>query len=444
MLRRMLRKARSWVGTLMLHRVLRRIELGTLTLTYSDTGERHTFGDARGPVHASLVIHDRHLAWEILTLSELGLGMGYVRGGWTSQSPYHVLLVLMLNESKLRSVIMRGYRLDPAAFRTVSRLRRNVCRSRLIEHCREQIGLTYDVGNDFYRWMLGPSMTYSCAIWPREDATLEEAQQYKMDIILDKLGIEPGHSVLDIGCGWGTLCAHIADRTGARVRGIGLSRNQIEGCRERFPHLDFAYLDYREETGRYDRIVSVGMVEHVGPENLPLYCDRLVELLVPGGRCLIHWVGPWNDILIDERRSRHPNWASVLMPGAESPTHSQLIAAAMNTGQLRLLHVETFGIHYARTGEHWLENLEAHREEILERYPLEVLKSHAYAWQLGRAALETGYGLVQMVLERRPYGAPVWTSAVDASAARASALSGRREVERVHRMGTDGRSVNSP
>jgi len=421
----MLRAIQSAVGKAILHRLLRRIEVGGLTLTYASSGRTHFFGDMGSPTQGSMTILDDHLAWEVVTLSELGLGMGYVEHKWESESPYHAILVLLLNEKQMRRVMMKGYRWDLRALRMVAGLQEKIAHNDVIEHCREQIGLTYDTGNDFYEWMLGDSMTYSCAIWPHEDASLEEAQNHKFDVIIDKLDIRPEHRVLDIGCGWGTLCHRIRARTGADVRGIALSRKQISGCRERHPDIDFEYRDYREETGTYDRIVSVGMVEHVGPNQLPRFCEALVDLLAPGGLSLIHWVGPWDNILIDEHKTRHPNWASILMPNAESPTHSQLISAAMGTGHLRLLHTETFGIHYARTGEQWLANLARHREEILERYPEGVLRSHEYAWQLGRAALETGYCLVQMVFERAPYGSSLARSVVDPSRARAGALHGR-------------------
>lgn len=413
-----LRSVQSLLGKKVLHRLLGRIDIGRLTIRYESSGETHRFGHQDAVPYASMTVRDDHVPWEILTLSELGLGLAYVKGRWTSDSPYRVLLVLMLNERRLRRFLMRSYRFDTGALRLVLGNKRRTSRNHLVDHCRKEVARTYDTGNDFYRWMLGPSMTYSCAIWPHRDATLEEAQEHKMDVIVDKLDIRPDHRVLDIGCGWGTLCAHIAQRTGASVRGIALSRNQIRGCEESFPQLDFDYRDYREERGRYDRIVSVGMVEHVGPENLPTFCQSLVRLLEPGGRCLIHWVGPWNDILIDQDGTRHPNWASVLMPNAVSPTHSEFIIAAMATGGLRLLHTETFGIHYARTGTAWLDNLARHRDDILRRYPHEVLRSHEYAWHVGRAALETGYTLVQMVLEKRPYGSDYRQSAVDVSAAR--------------------------
>jgi cyclopropane-fatty-acyl-phospholipid synthase len=318
--------------------------------------------------------------------------------------------------------LLKGYRLDLTALKTARGIRRNTKNTNLIEHCREQIGLTYDIGNDFYRFMLGPSMAYSCAIWPHAEASLDEAQRYKFDLIIEKLGISAEHRVLDIGCGWGSLCHRIHQRSGAQVKGIALSRNQIDGCQQRYPDLDFEYLDYRQEQGRYDRIVSVGMMEHVGLANIPLFLEHLADLLEPGGRALVHYLGPYDNIFINERHESHPDWGSVLMPSAQSPTHAEFIQSIMGCGRLRILHTETFSMHYARTGQCWNENLARHKEEILEKYPLKVYKSHEYAWYLGSAAMETGYGLVQFVLEKQPYGASYRDSVVDVVASRAQAL----------------------
>jgi len=417
-----LNRVQCAVGARVLHHVFSKITVGGLTLHRPRGAGTRFYGDPHSPIQGEMTFHDDHLAWEIVTLSELGLGMGYVEDRWTSPSPYDALLVLLLNEHRFRRVLLGGHRLDPGAFRTVRDIRRKARNTGLIEHCREQIGLTYDIGNDFYRFMLGPTMAYSCAIWPTPDASLDEAQRYKFDLIIEKLGIERSHRVLDVGCGWGTLCAHVHERTGATVRGIALSHNQVDGARERFPDLDFEYKDYREERGRYDRIVSVGMMEHVGPANVPLFLDRIADLLEPGGRALIHYLGPYDNIFIDERHVPHPNWGAVLMPGAQSPTHAQFVRAVMGCARLRILHSETFALHYARTGKCWNENLARHRDEILERYPLSVYKSHEYAWHLGSAAMETGYGLVQFVLEKQRYGAPYRDSAVDVVATRARSL----------------------
>lgn len=421
----LLHRTQCYLGKKIFHWLMSRIRIGGLTVTYAETGETHHFGDQSSPTQGAIVIKDPHLPWEIITLSQLGLGMGYVMDTWESDSPYHLLLILTLNERQFRKVVMKGYRFDLRAFRTARTALREIDNSRRIDDCRRQIGLAYDVGNDFYRLMIGPTLVYSCAIWPRADATLDEAQLYKIDLIIDKLQIEAGHRVLDIGSGWGTLCARVHERTGAKVRGIALSHEQVNGARQRFPELDFEYMDWRQDSGRYDRIVTVGMIEHVGLANLPAFMQQVAKLLEPGGLCMVHCLQPIENILISERHESHPSWGSVMLPGVESPTQSEVILAAIGTGQLRLRHGENFGIHYARTMRSWLANMHQHREELLELVSDEVYRSHEYAWHLS-CALESGYNLMQMVFEKQPFGSPLEHSAVDPSHVRSSTL-GRRD-----------------
>jgi len=414
-------RAQCYLGRRILNWLLSRIRIGGLTVRYAFSGETHHFGDRDSPTQGDLTIKDPHLPWEMITLSQLGLGMGYVLGTWESSSPYHMLLVLTLNERQFRKVVMKGYRFDLRALRTARTALREIENSRRIEDCRRQIGLAYDVGNDFYRLMIGPTLVYSCGIWPRPDATLDEAQLYKIDVIIDKLQIEPSHRVLDIGSGWGTLCARVHERTGATVRGIALSHEQVNGARERFPDLDFEYMDWREERGRYDRIVTVGMIEHVGLANLGAFMQQVATLLAPGGLCVVHCLQPIENVLISERHESHPSWGSVMLPGVESPTQSEVVMAAIGTGALRLIHGENFGIHYARTMRAWLANMHLHREALLELVSPEVFRSHEYAWHLS-CALESGYNLMQMVFEKQPFGTPLEHSAVDPARIRARAL----------------------
>ena len=417
----LLHPLQCYLGKKVLHWLLAKIRIGGLTVTYSESGETHFFGDRSSPTQGAMTIHDPHLPWEIITLSQLGLGMGYVMQTWESESPYHVLLVLMLNERQFRKVVMKGYRFDLRAFRTARTALSEIENSRRIEDCRRQIGLAYDVGNDFYRLMIGPTLVYSCGIWPRADATLDEAQLYKIDLIIDKLQIEPGHRVLDIGSGWGTLCHRVHERTGATVGGIALSHEQVNGAKERFPDLDFDYMDWREDTGRYDRIITVGMIEHVGLANLPAFMQRVADMLEPGGLALVHCLQPIENVLISERHESHPSWGSVMLPGVESPTQSEVVLAAIGTGQLRLRHGENFGVHYARTFLSWLANMHRHREELLQIVSPEVYRSHEYAWYLS-GAMECGYNLMQMVFEKQPFGTPLEHCAVDPVLARAKAL----------------------
>jgi cyclopropane-fatty-acyl-phospholipid synthase len=392
------------------HRVLNGIGVGNLVVNYTFSGERHEFGDPEGAPCGIMNIGDERLVYDVLTQGEFALGMGFVNGKWSSPSPYHVLLVFMLNEERFRNLTDRLSRLDPRARLLRKRIER---RSRnTLENCRREVGITYGIGNDFYEMMLGPSMNYSCAIWPHSGATLEEAQEHKMKLVARKARIGKGDRVLEIGCGWGTLADFINRTTGARVKGIALCREQIGYCREKYPHLDFEYLDYRHIEGDYDSIVSVGMAEHVGSRYMDEFMKIVGEHLRHGGRFVLHtMIYHGADLFMSGGTEKHLNFSSVLMPNADSPTPSSIVKSALRSGTLRLLHYETFGIHYTRTAQEWLKNLMAHREEIIGRYPEKLFKSHEYSWYMGGAAMETGTSLVQMVFEKAPYGAPITAEA---------------------------------
>src|SRR4051812_9220058 len=153
----------------------------------------------------------------------------------------------------------------------------------------------YDVGNDFYRLVLGPSMVYSCAVWTDESTGLEAAQETKLDLVCRKLGLAPGMRLLDVGCGWGSLAMHAAERYGVDVVGITLSQEQAALARKRVAEaglterVDIRVQDYRTvDDGPFDAISSVGMAEHVGRSKLPEYAATLTALLKPGGRLLNH------------------------------------------------------------------------------------------------------------------------------------------------------------
>ena len=384
-----------------------KLEHGSLRVSLPD-GRVHCFG-SNSPhtahLRGDLNVLDESLFHDVLIQGDWGLGWGYVFKKWESKNPYHVPLVLMLNEPVFRPYVRRFQRLSPA-MRLVTRTshakqsREETIRRRTVSEC-------YDVGNDFFQWMLGPSMVYTCAIWPHADASLEEAQENKLRIVTEKARIEPGHRVLDMGCGWGTLCDYIRRNTRAgRVKGIALARNQIDWAKAHYPDGDFEYLNYERATGTWDRVVSVGMLEHVGRENLVDFFRLVGDLLVPGGRAVIHSMQSHDGVLMASQNERWTSFASVAMPNGDVPSMANVTSAVLKTGALRIIHTEHYGIQYARTGRAWLENVIRHREQIIRAYSEELYRTYVYSWNMGSAAFETGMTLGHVVLEKRPYGAP--------------------------------------
>lgn len=384
-----------------------KLEVGRLKIT-TPAGSEHVFGSDSALTEAEMNIRDESAYVDVMTQGDWGLGWAYVDRKWDSKAPRDVPLVFMLNEHVFKPYVPWLGRLSPTMRAVISRNRADQSAEATVR--RRTISQCYDVGNDFFRWVLGPSMIYTCAIWPRPDASLEEAQENKMRIVTEKARIEPHHRVLDMGCGWGSLCDYIQRNTGAKTRGIALAREQVDWAREHHPECEFSYLDYPDETGTYDRIVSVGMAEHVGRENFDEFMQIVCDRLVPGGRFVMHTMCSYEDVLMISPTERWTSFASVVMPNGDVPSMSDIVKSAMNTGMMRLVHSETFGVHYARTGQAWLENLVRNRDRIVQAYSEELYRVYVYSWCMGSAAFETGLGLAHFVFEKQPYGSPLTCS----------------------------------
>lgn len=235
---------------------------------------------------------------------------------------------------------------------------------------RKAIEYHYDVSNEFYSLFLDPNMVYSCAYFRSEADSLTAAQEQKLDHILTKLQLRPGEHFLDIGCGWGALIIRAAKKFGAVATGITLSRNQhalaceriqSEGLQDR---CKVELRDYRDIAGTYDKIASVGMFEHVGLKNLPLYFSRIRELLKDDGLVLNHgitasdpnncWVGLGAGEFIDR----------YVFPQGELP-HLATVSREMAAAGLEVADVESLRRHYARTCEVWADRLESSREKAI-------------------------------------------------------------------------------
>jgi len=256
----------------------------------------------------------------------------------------------------------------------------------------------YDRSNDFYRLFLDPRMVYSCAYFRTPEATLEEAQLAKLDHICRKLDLQPGDRLLDIGCGWGSLLAHAASRYGANATGCTLSRAQYEYASPRAQVLE---RDYRDLTGQYDKIASVGMFEHVGLRRAPQYFRKMAGLLAPGGLFLNH--------AIARPQSLGDDAASLfvrrkIFPGGQFIHLSETIRAAEDAG-FEVLDVENLRPHYARTCRLWEERLTGNREAALRLVDEPTFRT----WRIWLAAsllnFEEGSSSVYQILMAK-LGAP--------------------------------------
>jgi cyclopropane-fatty-acyl-phospholipid synthase len=269
----------------------------------------------------------------------------------------------------------------------------------------------YDVGNDFYALVLGPSMVYSCAVWntdqPGGPDGLEEAQEAKIDLVCRKLGLRPGMRVLDVGCGWGSFALHAAQRYGVDVVGVTLSNEQAGLARKRVAdagltdRVEIRVQDYRDvDDGPFDAISSIGMSEHVGREQISRYVSQLHGLLRPGGRLLNHAIS-WNaGPTSPDPDSFIPRY---VFPDGEMLSLADMIGA-LESGGLEVLDVEALRQHYALTLRAWVRNLEQHWDEAVDV----TSTGRARVWRLYMAASALGFegGLtgVNQVLVQRPGG----------------------------------------
>jgi cyclopropane-fatty-acyl-phospholipid synthase len=254
----------------------------------------------------------------------------------------------------------------------------------------------YDVSNDFYALVLGPSMTYSCGVWPSTDATLEEAQAAKYDLVCRKLGLRPGMRLLDVGCGWGGMVMHAARHYGVRALGITLSRNQAQCAAQaaknaRLDDVEIRVQDYRDVDGRFDAISSIGMFEHVGLSRLGEYFTHLHELLAPSGRLLNHGISrPPSG---RARFSRGGFIDRYVFPDGELHEIGSVVSR-MQTSGFEVRHVESLREHYDLTLRQWVRNLEANWDEAVGIAGM----GRARVWRLYMAgsALQFGAGRAQI------------------------------------------------
>jgi cyclopropane-fatty-acyl-phospholipid synthase len=232
---------------------------------------------------------------------------------------------------------------------------------------RKNVAHHYDLSDELYRSFLDEDMQYSCGYFPQPDMTLEEAQLAKKRHIAAKLAIKPGMRVLDIGCGWGGMALTLAEETGAIVDGVTLSVEQLAVAKERAEarglsdRCHFSLTDYRDVTETYDRIVSVGMFEHVGRPQYQVFYDTVARLLKDDGVALIHAIGR-------PERGVTSSWvAKYIFPGGYSPALSEVMGPIERAGLL-VTDLEILRLHYAETIKHWRARFEAHRADIAQLY----------------------------------------------------------------------------
>ncbi len=343
-----------------------------LSITYPD-GTTRDYGPDTGEF-AHLAIADTNALRNIILNPDLGLGEGYMDGQVTPRNCALDQLLTVIIRNRFKGRLPPWLLLaNRARFHARRFIQRNAPRA-----ARRNVAHHYDISDDLYRLFLDEDMQYSCAYFRDDAMTLEQAQVAKKAHIAGKLCLEPGMRVLDIGCGWGGMALTLARDYGCEVTGITLSENQLATAQQRAEtaglskRIRFKLQDYRHTTGSFDRIVSVGMLEHVGVPNFGTYFGKVGELLDPDGVALIHTIGR------SAPPMAHSSWINkYIFPGGYVPSLSEL-APALETSGLWQTDIEIWRLHYAKTIRHWRDRFDASLPQIRKMYDERFIRMFHY------------------------------------------------------------------
>ena len=381
------------------------ITIGRLTVRWPDGRTRTYGGLPETGLEAGVFLRDRRTVRRLVLNPELAVGEAYMDGG---------LVALDSTIDDVLAVLLANLRANPKGLRVTS-LRRSIAQIRrpldqynAPRRARQNVAHHYDLNGRLYSLFLDRDRQYSCAYFREGDETLEAAQEAKKRHIAAKLCLDrPDLHVLDIGCGWGGMALTVARDYGARVTGITLSAEQLAEARARAQaeglshRVGFELLDYRAVHETYDRIVSVGMFEHVGANNYQTFFNVVRRALKPDGVALLHSIGQW-----DGPGTNNPWISKYIFPGAYCPALSEVMPAIERSG-LVTTDIEVLRLHYAETLRHWRQRFAANRDTIASIYDERFCRM--FEFYLSSCELGFRYGsmaVFQIQLSRRQNAVP--------------------------------------
>jgi len=384
--------------------VLNRLgRLATGCLTVNDAGEEHRFGHETGDAPSgTLTVESPAFYRRVAFGGALGFAESYLLGDWTSDSPTDVVRVFCRNLDVTDSV-------DRGIVRVLKRLaRRWHERHENSSHgSLKNIRAHYDLGNDFYRLFLDESMTYSCAVFESAESTLEEAQTAKVDRICRKLDLRETDHLVEIGTGWGALAIHAARNYGCHVTTTTISEEQYDFAAARIQaaglcdRITLLQKDYRELNGRFDKLVSVEMIEAVGNEYLETFLRKCCDLLKPEGQMVLQGI-----TISEQRYERYLSGVDFIQryvfPGGCLISTSRVMESVASVTDMRLLHLEDLAPHYARTLRCWRDRFTSRLDDVRAMgYPEPFIRLWDYYLSYCEAAfLERHVGTVQLQFAR--------------------------------------------
>ena len=378
------------------------VRVGTLKVIDAG-GNVHVFSGEPGP-NVTMRLSDKSLYHKLVFNPELNAGEAYMDGRLTFEDSTlrDFLTLISINRISLGSYPVQKI------VRRVSRLFKRFQQANQIGKAQQNVAHHYDLGNAFYRLFLDEGMQYSCAYFLSDDDTLEQAQRNKLRLLAAKLNLSPGLRVLDIGCGWGELALYLAALSDVEVIGVTLSKEQHEGAQSRAQsagmgdRVRFELKDYREVEGRFDRIVSVGMFEHVGVHHYGEFFAKINQLMKDDGSALIHSIGH-----MSPPGTASPWMRKYIFPGAYSPALSEVFDV-VEQNSLWVTDLEFLRLHYAKTLAHWVQRFEANRDKVVAMYDEKFGRMWEFYLISAEMMFRTGSQLVfHMQLARKRDAVPI-------------------------------------
>ncbi len=378
------------------------LQLGRVTIV--DSPSRRTFGMTSDdfPLEATITVHHPRFYVSTVLGGSIGAGESYMAGQWSADDLTMVVRIIALNREMLEGMD-RGWARLSAPLHKIFHLSRSNTR-----RCsRTNIAAHYDLGNDFYALFLDETMTYSCGIFERDDSTLREASLAKYDRICRKLELSSSDHVLEIGTGWGGFAIHAARNYGCRITTATISKAQHQLARERVDHaglsdrVEVLLEDYRDLSGRYDKLVSIEMIEAVGHQYLDTFFRFCSRLLKDNGMMLLQAITIADQVF--EQHKRSVDFIKrYIFPGSCIPSVEAICRSMAHTTDLRLFHLEDITPHYAKTLRLWRERFFANIDQVRD---LGYSETFIRMWEYYLCYCEGGFterylGDVQMVLTK--------------------------------------------
>lgn len=358
------------------------VKKGRLTVIDVD-GSSHMFGSGEDGPSVVMRLHDKALRWKLFFNPELQAAEAYMDGGLTFEDGsdcYDLLTLFSINRGPLASHKVQGL------LRRGWRAMRRRQQQNDVERAKRQARHHYDLSTELYKLFLDENLTYTCAFYRSPDDTLEEAQAAKLTRVIAKLGLKPGMSVVELGGGWGTLAILLA-REGVNVTSVNVSPEQIKIAKQNAvkagvaKRIDFVQKDYREVSGQYDRVVSVGMMEHVGIGHFEEFFGQVRALMKPDGYAFIHSIGR-----MTQPGTTSPFFRKYIFPGGYTPALSETFAELERQG-LWVADMEVLRLHYYYTLRDWRKRFAANRDKARELYDERFCRM----WEFYLGAAELGF-----------------------------------------------------